>query len=238
MNLSPETFAMRQTYLETNRSLMQRKEQIHAERVVFNAERARIKTLKNFDAYKQKQEEIERLKDQAATNNSVYVPAEPHFFLVIRIRGMNRVPPKQRKTLDLLRLRRPNTAVLIKNNKSTRAMLQLVRNYVGFGFISLNTLRELVYKRGLTNVEKNDKGINITNEMIEKKFGDLLCMEDLVYSLWMDENFVNVNRFLAPFRLNCPKGGFKGRKAVDFLMGGSCGNHYEMIDELVKRMIN
>lgn len=238
MSLSPETFTLHQNYLEAQEAVLQRKKKVHAERVVANTERAHIKTLKNIDAYNQKAMKIEKLKQQALSTNSIYVPAEPHFFLVIRIRGMNRVPPKPRKTLDLFRLRRPNTAVLINNNKSTRAMLQIVRNYVAYGHISLSTLRELVYKRGLTNIEKNDKGVNITNEMIEKKFGDLVCMEDLVHALWMNEKFVEVNRFLAPFRLNCPQGGFDGRKALDFLMGGSCGNHHEMIEDLVKRMID
>lgn len=235
---APETFALRKSYLETQEATLNRQKQLHAKKVIFNTERARVKTLKNIDLYKQKQDKIEMLKKTAQDKNSIYVHSEPHFFLVVRVCGMNRVSPKPRKTLDLMRLRRPNTAVLYKNNKSTREMLQKVRNFVGYGTISLDLLRKLIYKRGLTNVIKNDKGVNITNEMIEKKFGDLVCMEDLVSALWNDNNFTEVNRFLAPFRLNCPLGGFKGRKKRDFLMGGSCGNHYELIDDLVERMID
>lgn len=201
-----------------------------------NRERARIQSQKLQKEYADSTALQITKQEQAKKNNKIYVPAEPHFFFVIRIRGMNRVPPKERKTLDLLRLRKPNAGVLLVNNESTKKMLHLVKNYVAYGFIGLDVLRELVMKRGLTKVD--GKVVNITNENIEDFFGDLVCVEDLVASLWFNRRFKDVNRFLVPFRLNCPRGGFKGKKSRDFLMGGSCGNQHELIEDLVKRMID
>lgn len=235
--VKPETFKLQQEYEQTVEKTKQDQMNAHATRVQQNKEKALIQTKKLLVEYKRMQQDEETKKEQAAASNSFYVPKEPAFFLVVRIRGMNRVPPTERKALDLLRLRKPNTAVLITNNHSTRKTLQIVRNYVAFGYISLELLRELVYKRGFCKV--NGEVYNLTNEIIEDTFGDLMCVEDLISELWMNKSrSKEVNRFLAPFRLNCPRGGFKGKKSKDFMLGGSCGNHFELIEDLVKRMIN
>ncbi|KAM0676504.1 60S ribosomal protein L7 [Gurleya vavrai] len=232
----PETFSQIQNYKQQQAEILKKKKEKFEERKAKNNANARNQTIKHLTQYKQKQAEIDAKVKQAETENAFYVPSEPHFFCVVRIRGMNRVPPKERKTLDILRLRAPNSCILLKNNKGTRSMLQLVRNYVAFGYISLDLLRELVYKRGMH--KDGEKVINITNEIIEDKFGSLSCLEDLISCLWNDKKFSEINRFFTPFRLSCPKGGFKGKKSKDFLDGGECGNQQFLLGNLIKRMID
>ncbi|KAM0687801.1 60S ribosomal protein L7 [Conglomerata obtusa] len=232
----PQSYSQQQEFLKTQAQNLALQKAKHETRKQENISKAHAKVIKHINTYKTLKLETEMKQQDAQKNNAFYVPAEPHFFLVVRIRGMNRVPPKERKTLDILRLRAPNTCILLKNNLSTRNMLQLVRNYVGYGTIDISLLRELIYKRGMAKVD--GEVVNITNENVEDFFGDLMCVEDVVESLWSDRNFSKVNRFLMPFKLNCPRGGFKGKKSKDVLEGGSCGNHYDNIGDLIKRMID
>merc|ERR1712110_501030 len=54
-----------------------------------------------------------------------YVPDEPKLALVIRIRGINQLSPKPKKTLQLLRLRQIGNAVFIRLNKASIQMLRI-----------------------------------------------------------------------------------------------------------------
>jgi ribosomal protein L30/L7E len=56
---------------------------------------------------------------------SYYVPSEPKLAFVMRIRGINQVAPKVKKTLQLFRLRQINNGVFIKLNKATISMLRI-----------------------------------------------------------------------------------------------------------------
>jgi large subunit ribosomal protein L7e len=155
----------------------------------------------------------------------------------VRIRGVNGVPPDETKTLDLLRLRRVNAAVFIRNNGPVRAMLQKVRNYIAWGTIDIHLLRRLIYERGMCKI--GHSRYNISNEIVEEFFdGELKCIEDLVYHIYCGTPlFKKVNKFLWPFGLSCPVKGFRGRKARDYVQGGACGNHFGTLGNLVSRMI-
>merc|ERR1711991_11706 len=64
--------------------------------------------------------------------------------VVMRIRGIAKVAPKQRKVLQLLRLRQIFNCVLVKLNKPMENMLRLVEPYIAYGYPSLKTVRALV----------------------------------------------------------------------------------------------
>jgi large subunit ribosomal protein L7e len=57
----------------------------------------------------------------------LYVPEEPKLAFVVRIKGINKVDPKKRKTLQLLRLLQINNGVFIKLTKATVEMLKSER---------------------------------------------------------------------------------------------------------------
>lgn len=233
----PTSFALKKAYIASQEKIKEQQNIAHQQRIKQNTEQAKLKVQKHINAYEQQKSDLKTKREMAAKQGQIYVPAEPHFFLVLRIRGMNRVPPKERKTLDLLRLTKPNTAVLLVNNESTKRMLFLVRNYVAYGHIGINTLRHLVYKRGLC--KKDNETHYLTNEVIEDTFnGKFTCVEDLISALWFNNDFRDVNRFILPYRLNCPKGGFRGKKACQFVMGGECGFQGNMIEDLIMRMVD
>lgn len=117
-------------------------------------------------------------------------------------------------------------------------MLQIISPYVSFGYPSLFTIRNLIYKRGYARV--NGQRVRITsNDIIEdhlKKF-NIICVEDLIHEIYtVGDHFKEVNSFLWPFKLNAPTGGFRNVKTY-FNEGGDLGNCEEYINNLVGRML-
>merc|ERR1712059_134765 len=178
-----------------------------------------------------------RLRRMAKRNGNFYVPAEAKLAFVIRIRGINQVSPKVKKALQLLRLRQINNGVFVKLNKSTLNILRLVEPYISWGYPNLKTIRELVYKRGFGKVEKQRIALT-DNAIVEKVLGKhgIICVEDVIHEiLTVGPAFKEVNNFLWPFKLSCPKGGFRNI-TNHFVEGGDCGNREEKINGLVRKM--
>jgi len=66
--------------------------------------------LRKFAKENQDQEcDNTRLRREVRKKGSYYVPGDPKFAFVMRIRGVNQVSPKMKKVLHLFRLRHPAT---------------------------------------------------------------------------------------------------------------------------------
>lgn len=188
--------------------------------------------------YRKLELEKERLRQLAKRQNKLYVDAEPKLAFVIRIKGINKIPPKPRKVLQLLRLLQINNGVFVRLTKATTEMLKLVDPYVTYGEPSLRTVRELIYKRGFGKVRGQRVPLS-DNMIIEKALGkyDILCMEDLIHEIYtVGKRFKHANNFLWPFKLSSPTGGFRKRKFKHFIEGGDTGNREHFINNLVRQM--
>jgi large subunit ribosomal protein L7e len=187
--------------------------------------------------YRNKERSLINLRRKARSGGNFFVEPEPKLAIVVRIRGINGVDPKTRKILQLLRLRQIHNAVFVRLTGATQKMLKLVEPYVTYGTPNLKTVRELIYKRGFVNV--NHQRIPITdNSIIAKKLGNrgILCIEDLIHEIFVvGKNFKKVNKFLWPFKLSSPKGGYK-KKTIHFQEGGDAGNREDKINSFVQRM--
>merc|ERR1711877_56060 len=104
--------------------------------------------------YRDAEREKIRLGRVAKSEGSFYVPAEPKLAFVVRIKGINKIDPKKRKTLQLLRLLQINNGIFVKLTKATTEMLKIVEPFVAYGYPDLKSVRELVYKRGYGKVNK------------------------------------------------------------------------------------
>ena len=49
---------------------------------------------------------------------------------IVRVRGIRQIKPKIRKTLEMLRLNRPNHCVVVDDSKPMTGMLNVVRDQV------------------------------------------------------------------------------------------------------------
>lgn len=149
-----------------------------------------------------------------------------------------KIPPKPRKVMQLLRLTQINSGVFVKVTKATSELLKLAEPYVTFGYPDLETVRNLVYKRGFGKVRGQRIGLT-DNSIIEAALGKygIVSIEDLIHEIYtVGPNFKQANNFLWPFKLSSPNGGFRTRKFFHFIQGGDTGNREHFINNLVKQM--
>jgi 60S ribosomal protein uL30 len=188
--------------------------------------------------YRDAERRVVSARRQAKAGGNFYLEAEPKMALVIRIRGIMGLPPKQRKILQLLRLRQINNAVFVRLSKPMLNMLKLVDPYITWGSPSLATVRHLLYKRAHLRI--NGARIAISdNALIGQNSGvdGIECVEDLVHEIYtVGPNFRRVNNFLWPFKLQPPRGGYKNTlRHVN--EGGDFGYRADRITALARQMI-
>ncbi|KAI9220777.1 ribosomal protein L30, ferredoxin-like fold domain-containing protein [Blastocladiella britannica] len=188
--------------------------------------------------YRDAEREEVRQKRIARQAGNFHVSAQPKLAFVIRIKGINKISPKPRKVLQLLRLLQINNGVFLRLTKATTEMLKLVEPYIAYGTPNLKTVRELIYKRGYGKI--NGQRIPLSdNAIVEKSLGTngIICVEDLIHEIYtVGPNFKKANNFLWPFKLSSPTGSFHKRKFRHFIEGGDFGNREEFINELVRKM--
>ncbi|CAD2215907.1 large subunit ribosomal protein L7e [Angomonas deanei] len=194
--------------------------------------------LKYSREYRGAEKRLVTLRRQATSNGNYYLEAKPKFAVVIRIRGIAKVNPKQRKILQLLRLRQIFNAVFVKMNKPMLNMLRAVEPFIAYGYPSLSTVRALVYKRGHLKINGQRVKIN-DNQLVKDKFhsDDVVCVEDMVNQIFTcGKHFRSVSHGLWPFKLAPPVGGMR-QKRRHFVEGGDYGNRETLINSMLKRMI-
>ncbi|KAF2086686.1 60S ribosomal protein L7 [Saccharata proteae CBS 121410] len=236
--LVPETLLKKrkqtQKDQESRAAELQKKRAANKEKrsVIFKRAEAYVKE------YRDQEREKIRLSRVAKAEGSFYVPAEPKLVFVTRIKGINKIDPKKRKTLQLLRLLQINNGVFIRLTKATSEMLKIVEPFVAYGYPNLKSVRELIYKRGYGKINK--QRIPLTdNAIIEEHLGKLgiVCMEDLIHEIYtVGPNFKQASNFLWPFKLSNPTGGFRTRKFKHFVEGGDLGNREDHINALIRQM--
>lgn len=193
--------------------------------------------------YKQKERDMIEAKRTARKEGKFFVPAEAKVAFVVRIRGINAMPPKEKKILRLLRLRQIQNGVFVKLNYATIRMLQRVEPYITYGYPNLKSVKELIYKRGFGKVGKLGSWTRTPlsdNRVIEQALGkyNIICMEDLVHEIFTcGPHFKEANNFLWPFQLSSPRGGYSQKsKLIHFTEGGDAGNREDLINGLIRRM--
>ena len=141
-------------------------------------------------------------------------------YAVIRIRGTVSIAPEISTTLELLGLKRISNLSVWQENEQTKRMIMAVQDYVAFGNISEEVLKELITKKA-TPIEEGAK-IDAKKVVEELKKGKTMNQVGIVNC----------------FRMSPPRKGYerKGIK-VPFVLGGASGNRKEKINDLIVRMM-
>ncbi|KAJ5073278.1 60S ribosomal protein L7 [Anaeramoeba ignava] len=234
----PETLKKKKEQIEKIKQERQKKREQQIERQKKNRQLAHDNAAKYEEEYKKMERDLVEKRRAAKAEGNIYVEPEPKLALVIRIKGITGVAPRQRKILQLMRLRQINNAVFIKLNKTSLRMLHFVAPYIAWGYPTLGTIRKLIYKRGYGKIRSQRIPL-LTNEIIAKRLGkkNIVSVEDIVHEIYtVGPNFKYANNFLWPFKLNTARGGLSYIKR-NFIEGGDAGNREEYINKLVKRMI-
>merc|ERR1711972_1052733 len=199
----------------------------------------KMRTLKYDKEYASFNKKLIAARRQAKASGNFFVEPEAKLIFVIRIVGIIKLSPKPRKVLQLLRLKQLHNGVFLKVNKPILQMLKLVQPYVTYGYPSLKTVKELMYKRGFGKVNKQRIPLS-DNEIISTSLGKhgLHGMEDLIHELYtVGPHFKQASNLLWPFKLSAPRGGFVcKRHGYCEMKGGDWGNREEAMNELIARM--
>ena len=75
-------------------------------------------------------------------------------YAAVRVRGIINIKPDIKKTLELLNLTRANHCVIIDESKTTKGMLQVVKDYITWGEVDNKTIKNLISKRGRITGDK------------------------------------------------------------------------------------
>lgn len=187
--------------------------------------------------YRAAERDTIRMRRQAKNNGNFYVAPEAKLAFVVRIRGINAVAADTRKILQLLRLRQIHNGVFVRLTGATVNLIRKVEPYVTWGYPNLKSVSDLLYKRGYGQVNKTRTPL-ADNKVIADNLGQygITCMEDLVHEIFtVGPHFKQANKFLFPFKLSSPLGGFNA-KVKHFIEGGDHGNREEEINQLIRRM--
>eukprot|EP01038_Epipyxis_sp_PR26KG_P010255 gene10255-13792_t len=175
----------------------------------------------------------------AKANNQIFVPPEEKLLFVVRLRGIIGVSPKVKKILQLLRLRQIHNGVFVRVNAATINMLRLIEPFIAYGYPSLKSVQELIYKRGFGKVSGQRIPIS-SNTVVSAGLGEagFQCIEDVIHEIFtVGPNFKAASNFLWPIKLSSPKGGYRGKMLNHFNEGGACGQQGDKINRLIKKMI-
>ena len=138
--------------------------------------------------------------------------------IAIRIRGLVGVRGKVEATLQRLRLQKKFACVVLNEDSEISGMIKSVREFLAYGKISSETLKNLFIKRGRLYGNKP-----IPPQQVTEKF-----LEDALNG--------KVKEFKPFFALHPPKGGFK-LPTRNFYPKGVLGDWKEDINKLVEIML-
>ncbi len=150
---------------------------------------------------------------------------------IVRVRGNANIRKEVLDTLDMLRLYNKNGCVIIPNTPSYLGMLKKVKDFVTWGEIDKETLKELLLKRGKLPIGKLDE-----NYFKEKaKIGlDQFADDYLNFKKELDA----VPGLKPFFKLNSPSKGFeKEGIKKPYSLGGALGYRKNDINQLIRRML-
>lgn len=129
---------------------------------------------------------------------------EPKILVAMRHRAHKIASKECNLILNSLGLNRLHNTVLLKNNSESLALLKMVEPYVVFGFPTIHTVRDLIFKHGFLKIDGKRTAIS-SNKLIEDHLGDYgcICIEDIVHDLFtVSNNFKQVRSLLLPFKVS------------------------------------
>jgi len=124
-------------------------------------------------------------KRSAKKAGNFFVEPEAKIAFVIRIRGINKLSPKQKKIMQLLRLRQLHNGVFVRLNRATWNMVRYVEPLITYGYPTRSTVSKLIYGRGYGKVNRSGIPLN-DNAVIDQTLGahGISCVEDLIHEIW------------------------------------------------------
>lgn len=157
--------------------------------------------------YLKAERDTKRMRRAIMKNNffeKVEGEEEPKLLVVMHHRAHKVASKECSLILTSLGLNRLHNTVLLKNNTESRALLKLIEPYVVYGYPTIQTVRDLIFKHGFLKINGKRTAIN-SNKLIEDHLGEhgCICIEDIVHDLFtVSDNFKHVRSLLLPFSVS------------------------------------
>jgi len=151
---------------------------------------------------------------------------------VLRVRGAHGMRRTIQRTLHLMNLYSVNSATILRSTPIIRGMLQKSKDYISFGPVSEDILKNMLKKRARLTGNKMLTDSHIRRTTVYKS------VDALAKAIYQGKIQLKEVKDLKPvFRLHPPIGGYPGsiKKAVG--AGGTLGNVGDKINIYLKKMI-
>lgn len=150
---------------------------------------------------------------------------------IIRVRGNVGTSKEIEEVFRQMHLTRKNHATLVNSSPSNRGQLRKVKDYSTWGEPSLETVTELLTKRGMLSGNKK-----LTDDYVKESLG-YGSLADLAKALHDNSVTLKDLEGVKPlFRLHPPTKGFHGSTKKPYAEG-ELGYRGEEIDSLLTRMV-
>lgn len=159
-----------------------------------------------INEYRMAERDAKRMR-RVVNSNSLFQPissSEPKILVVMRHRAHKIASEECNLILNSLGLTRLHNTVLLKNNRESVALLKLIEPYVTYGYPTIQTVRDLIFKHGFLKIEGKKTAIN-SNKLIEDHLGQYgcICIEDIVHDLFtVTNNFKKIRSLMLPFSVS------------------------------------
>jgi len=155
----------------------------------------------------------------------------PNKIAVVRIRGKLNIRKEIVDTMNMLKLYKKNSCVVLDINGQNIGMVTKMKDYVTWGEIDQDTFKILLKKRGKLAGNKS-----LTEQYIKEKLN--MGFDEFVKEFFESKRRLkDVPGLKQFFRLSPPIKGFeKNGIKKPYSMGGVLGYRKEKINELINRM--
>ncbi|WOL15605.1 hypothetical protein Cni_G24386 [Canna indica] len=187
--------------------------------------------------YRDKELDFVRMKQRLKLRRLPTDTVKSKLLFVVRIHGSKDMHPRTRQILQKLRLRHILSGVFLKTNEANLKMLLSVEPFVTYGYPSLKSVKDLIYKKGCGKMDKERVPLT-DNNVIEQALGKhgIICLEDIVHEIaTVGSHFREVTNFLWPLKLKCPERRLRMKKKL-YKEGGDTGNREDHINELIDKL--
>jgi len=150
---------------------------------------------------------------------------------IVRVRGHAKIKRDAVYTMNMIKLNRPNHCVILPDTKTTKGMMQVIKDYVTWGEISHETIARMLFQRG-----EVVGGARLTDSYVKdnSKFTSILSFAKAVEK--NEAKMTDVNGLKPMVRLPPPRKGYESTRRA-YVDGGSLGYRGAEIEKLLTRML-
>ena len=150
---------------------------------------------------------------------------------IVRVRGHAKIQHGAVRTMDMMKLTRPNHCVVLPQTETTKGMLQVVKDFVTWGEIGHELLARMLFQRG-----EVIGGGRLTDAYVKdnSKYTSILSLAKAVDK--GEAKLSDVKGLKPVLRLPPPRQGYESIKK-SYVDRGSLGYRGANIEKLIDRML-